>query len=33
LWKVKADAYVDREVVTEAIISAVIIDKNGAKNA
>jgi 3-hydroxyacyl-[acyl-carrier-protein] dehydratase len=33
LWKVKADAYVDNEVVTEAVISAVIIDKNGAKNA
>ena len=33
LWKVKADAYVDGEVVTEAVISAVIMDKNGAKNA
>jgi 3-hydroxyacyl-[acyl-carrier-protein] dehydratase len=33
LWKVKADAYVDNEVVTEAVISAVIMDKNGAKNA
>jgi len=33
LWKVKADGYVDGEVVTEAVISAVIIDKNGAKNA